>query len=139
MSDLSALIVALEGATGPSRELDGEIALVAGYRRNPSSTLFNKDGYVWAEPGERFSYGTRPPEYTSSIDAALTLGRSSAEKFRMLEAVFRADYPADEARHLFTACKAVVLDALKARQASSTQMTREREGTERVGSRMGAT
>lgn len=128
MTDLSALIVELEKATESSRELDGRIyAYLNGLNLGEGMNAFVSanggffqyalekpvDGY-WAEILPQ----ARVPQYSSSIDAALTLGRSSAEKFRMLEAVFRADYPADEARHLFIACRAIVLEALKARQAS---------------------
>lgn len=73
-AELERLIERCEGAVGPDRELDAAIALLVGYRRKGAkSTIGISDGYVWAEPGEHFSYGTRPPSYTASIDAALTL------------------------------------------------------------------
>lgn len=68
------LIARCEAAVGPDRELDAKIALLVGYRRKGArSTIGISAGYVWAEPGEHFSYGTQPPRYTASIDAALTL------------------------------------------------------------------
>ena len=71
---MTDLIKRLEEATGSDRELDADIALLVGYRRKGAkSTIGISDGYVWAEPGEQFSYGTRPPSYSSSLDAALTL------------------------------------------------------------------
>lgn len=75
------LIERLTEAQGPDRELDAEIALLVGYRRKGAkSTSGISDGYVWAEPGEQFSYGTRPPRYTESIDAALTLLPDTAKE-----------------------------------------------------------
>lgn len=79
MSDLSALIVALEGATGPSRELDIEIARAMGDQdvlriyADPEITVrtANAVGLHWECPG---CVGNVFVErYTSSIDAALTL------------------------------------------------------------------
>ena len=58
------LIAKLEAATGPSRELDYEIALAVGWSRNPY-------GRGWlAANGDLCD---APPCLTASIDAALTL------------------------------------------------------------------
>lgn len=65
--DLLALIERLEKATGPDRGLHGMIAVAAGVAvdvnpRNPQFAKFGDDDIF-----------TRCPNYTESIDAALTL------------------------------------------------------------------
>lgn len=63
---LDELITALESATGPSREMDAEIAaLLSGDGRAKVA----HDG--WWLNGE--CWPTKAPNYTTSIDAALTL------------------------------------------------------------------
>lgn len=75
MTALDDLIARLQAAQGPDRELDAEIAVLRGYARKPAGGLdfAGRECFVWAEPGELFSYGTQPPHYTSSLDSALTL------------------------------------------------------------------
>jgi hypothetical protein len=58
------LLSQLEALTGPSHEIDAEIALANGWRKNPG-------GLCWLQPdGRLYDF---PPRYTASIDAALTL------------------------------------------------------------------
>jgi len=62
------LITKLEQATGPSRELDAEIGIAIGVWRRRD---LGGGCYLWEENG--VNTGNKPPYYTSSIDAALTL------------------------------------------------------------------
>lgn len=63
------LLAALEGATGPSRELDAEIAASEGWTRFSD---------YWLSPsGRQRQY--HPPAYTASLDAALTLYKEKPE------------------------------------------------------------
>lgn len=75
------LIAALEKASKPSRELDGYIYMLTlpASRRKPVSWEVTPEGMIWAwtrnpphAPGTGGWWAT-PPEYTASIDAALTL------------------------------------------------------------------
>src|SRR5712664_179299 len=59
---MTSLLSRLQSATGPSRELDAEIALANGWRQL-THDLWRKGDNVAEEP----------PRYTESIDAALTL------------------------------------------------------------------
>lgn len=65
------LIKRLEAATGPSRELDQEICLALGWTfqkmKGDRRPYFRKPGDT------EFYQRSEPPDYTSSIDAALTL------------------------------------------------------------------
>lgn len=70
---LTELIAALEAADGPSRELDAQIALAHGWDVVP---IREKGGHTWDRwyrPYMGKRYPVRLPNYTSSIDAALTL------------------------------------------------------------------
>lgn len=68
MTDHTALIEALERAEGPSRELDARIdALLKG------RTGFEWKGYFYNCDQLVNAGGSEVPEYTASIDAALTL------------------------------------------------------------------
>lgn len=66
-SRLIALVERCEQVTGPSRELDEEIAKASGW------CWCWRDGY-WQPPndGPRW-YGGDPPEWSESVDAALTI------------------------------------------------------------------
>lgn len=64
--DLSKLIERVENATGPDRELDLELANVAGWRCD-GDWLYTPDGAMAAFTADS------PPAYTSSLDAALAL------------------------------------------------------------------
>lgn len=67
---IGELIAALEGATGPSRELEAAIALALGWERiHPCRTVGNTG--AWRTPGGHLVYDF--PAYTASLDAALTL------------------------------------------------------------------
>ena len=61
------LIRQIEEATGPDRGLDAEIALAIGWRLDQSEPRDR-----WWEP-DRSHYLDEPPEFTASLDAALTL------------------------------------------------------------------
>ncbi len=71
MTTLPELIARLEAATGPDRELDGELALSAGWTFQKMAR--DRVAY-WRRPGETEYYmrGTLPP-YTASLDSALAL------------------------------------------------------------------
>lgn len=59
-----SLLSRLEALTEPSREIDAEVALANGWRKNPG-------GLCWLQPdGRLYDF---PPRYTASIDAALKL------------------------------------------------------------------
>ena len=99
---MTDIIERLERATGPSRELDGYIAVALGWRHLELGSDLDKYkdegspwmdfGEGWLHPGETESYcdvnlrdkrqsyeddkngrWSPPPAYTSSIDAAITL------------------------------------------------------------------
>jgi|SRR5882672_10296542 len=61
---MTTLLSRLQSATGPSRELDAEIALANGWK------LINDAESLWRSPTGRYDWA---PLYTESIDAALTL------------------------------------------------------------------
>ena len=127
---LSELIAALEAATGPSRELDEEIAKTQGWayeKRNNDRVewWYRPDGtrraYVWRD--------NRCPPYTASLDAALTLVPEGLDwllrtacggtERRCYAHVMRGDTNRDgcslgEGRHIFAAI-ALCIAALKAR------------------------
>jgi hypothetical protein len=80
MSDLLKLAARCEAATGPDRELDVELAVVAGLIRDPEFErgyfygAGNNCDYV-LERGD-YDHGNNAPElpyYTASLDAAMTL------------------------------------------------------------------
>ena len=87
---MSNLIPRLERATGPDRELDGDIALANGWRHEEAEYGKGISGqplikHTWTSPsGEEFwekttifdranKYPEELPHYTASLDAALTL------------------------------------------------------------------
>ena len=61
------LITRLEALTGPSREVDAEIAKAVGW----TTFMFGGAGLCWKDPAGRVH--AVPPHFTGSIDAALTL------------------------------------------------------------------
>jgi hypothetical protein len=96
MDELGDLIARVDGATGPSREIDFRIAYQLGWRFNgwnpwapddssPSDEAFARmEGLAghWHEPGDRFARidedpgedrWDEPPEWSASLDAAITL------------------------------------------------------------------
>ena len=115
MTDLSELVEKLEKATGPSRELDGQITLCVGlptiaadliwaengtaswiaYEREPYMRyLANKDRPYLERQREcvtayhLFTRGSHhAPDYTSSLDAAMTLERDAVERVVLLMSV----------------------------------------------------
>ncbi len=62
------LIERLEKAAGPDRELDGDIAMATG-----PWTKYDLGDNCWQWRFNGVNFGTHPPHYTSSLDAALTL------------------------------------------------------------------
>lgn len=85
MTEIKSLIERLEKAPGPSRELDKEIAESCGWERNEDDFWRHKDRY-WAR--EAFDY---PPNFTSSIDAALTLVPQKYDWYlHMIDEVYNA-------------------------------------------------
>jgi hypothetical protein len=73
----SELIAALETATGPSRDLDAEIAAVAGVQCRSRRTAGGKNkGREWlvdTDAGGIEMWSHHPPAYTGSMDAILVL------------------------------------------------------------------
>lgn len=73
MTSLLSLAERCEAATGPDRELDGEIALASGW------TFVKMKGDAqpyWRKPGVTDYFSRErsgPPRYTESLDSALTL------------------------------------------------------------------
>ncbi len=73
MNPLTEIISKLEKATGPDRELDGQIALAIGWTFVALAEQRERKAW-WREPGaEWFSRREKPPHFTGSIDSALTL------------------------------------------------------------------
>lgn len=71
MTDLLSLISKLEAATGPSRELDCEIALAVGWGSEDQRAELRK----YTDHASRIFVAREigVPRYTGSLDAALTL------------------------------------------------------------------
>jgi hypothetical protein len=63
----SSLLSRPEALTGPSREVDAEIALATGWARG---TMPNGEQY-WRNPAMQIC--PQPPRYTESLDAAVAL------------------------------------------------------------------
>ncbi len=74
---MTDLISRLQSATGPSRELDAEIALANGWthqKLKPENGRGGDSRPYWRKPSETKYYIREeqgPPRYTESIDAAL--------------------------------------------------------------------
>lgn len=72
MTDLPTRI---EQVTGPSRELDAEIALACGWK--PAKKIDNSPDCLWVYPDRRDArWGV--PFFTYSLDAAITLVREES-------------------------------------------------------------
>lgn len=75
MSALLELAKRCEAATGPNRDIDALAALAAGYTTNPDG--YGEGSDWWTPEGKSLprirGFGARPPGFTASIDAALTL------------------------------------------------------------------
>lgn len=70
---MDELIARLEAATGPSREFDGEIALLLGWT---FQKMKGDARQYWRRPGVKEYYlraNEGPPPYTASVDHAETL------------------------------------------------------------------
>ena len=88
MTDLLALAERCEAATGPDRELTAEIQVLLFEKpdyRFPDQVL-NRKPSSWNEAAGRFRHdgfgGSRPwPDYTASVDAALTLVPDGLRQF----------------------------------------------------------
>lgn len=125
---LVELIATLESAEKPHHSLNHDMALHAGYR-----VKFGAAGggcFVWAEPGENYSYGTRPPRYSESMDAAATLVPSGFDwcvqtpgKYAQ---VWKGGAPHYEGNGA-TMALGICIAALKARLANATQLNQERQ------------
>ena len=129
----SELIAALGKASKPSRELDGYIYMLTlpASRRRPVSWEVTPEGMIWAwtqnpphAPGTGVWWAT-PPEYTASIDAALTLVPEKWASVIYVEADGCGDvrigrYPGEEAFMGVGATPAIALciAALKAMEAA---------------------
>ncbi len=76
---MTDLLSRLQSATGPSRDLDAEIALANGWtyqKLKPENGRGGDSKPYWRKPSETKYYIREkqgPPCYTESIDAALTL------------------------------------------------------------------
>lgn len=68
---MSDLIERLGKAVGPDKELDWDLALLAGWERRDWDIASANLG--WFAPGVPNVMHSDPPRYTASIDAALTL------------------------------------------------------------------
>lgn len=66
MTDIEALIERVERASEPRRQLDADIARDMG--RIPKDAVLDSDGMAWHN-----RLGYEVPNYTASIDAAMTL------------------------------------------------------------------
>lgn len=67
---MTSLIKRLEALTGPSREVDAEIATAIGWKSVPWE-FSGKRGLTWYAPDLEVHYEC--PRFTGSIDAAMTL------------------------------------------------------------------
>lgn len=85
MTDHTALIAKLKAATGPSEELDKEIALAVGTVRR------------------------LPANFTSSLNAVLATARSEVEQLGMLCAALSACVKAEALVPVFELCRAALL------------------------------
>lgn len=81
MTDLAKLADRIERAEGPSRELDAEIALAAGWTERVHGNPSFKVRSCQDPTGKQYQHGlvAWAPRYTASIDAAMTLVPEPAE------------------------------------------------------------
>lgn len=112
-----SLIARLEAATGPDRELDAEIVCALnGYTiHEDTRQFFPKHFAFWSgKPWESLcSNCSSWPEYTSSLDAALSLGRDEAEAMAALYWATCGTISVNTTQ--FQVRKRVILHCLKAR------------------------
>ena len=76
MGDLLKLADRVEGLTGPDREVADDIARALGWTQHSDEDDPVYVGQVslwWAEPCQEWSTTSWPPNYTSSLDAAMKL------------------------------------------------------------------
>ncbi len=87
MTDHTDLIAKLKAATGPSDDLNADIADAIGWSRG-----MRREGHLfWHEhPSWAPRTGVIAPGYTSSLDAALGTARDAGEQGRMLQAAIIA-------------------------------------------------
>ena len=104
------LIAALEAATGPSRELDYEVAGFFGLAVQVQ--VEGMDDVAW----KRFdgSLSCTPHRYTASTEAALMLARTATDGMAMLFAASHAAKGGDEPFNPWPSVKAMILHALRA-------------------------
>jgi hypothetical protein len=119
MSDpttLLALAERCEQAAGPDRELDAEIALAAGWERKwndsdkPHGWYWRRGDYSWTAEMEGI-----PPNYTASLDAAVTLVPEGCGWMVMGNAAKVGRWPSRGATPALALCAA----ALRARAAAA--------------------
>lgn len=121
MTALSDLIARLEAAKEGSRELDREIALIAGWKRMWSEDR-GHGGFYWKDGPNNCTRtqedNEHPPLYSTSLDAALTLARNNYEFRTMLRAALNAcEGEADNPVIPWDSIRAALVAALKAREA----------------------
>lgn len=129
------IITRLEAATEPTRELSRLVARAVGWHRVEPRHAKNKYG-AWIAPQDFIGvmsdgspildglHGTtlyrEPPDFTSSLDATLSLGRNEREKREILAAIYdnaNETYPI--ARCIMFGC-AAALRALSAQQKENS-------------------
>lgn len=69
MTDLAALLARVEGASGPDREIDGDIATAFNWRPQAQARQ-RGEGWYWFAPDGSFQ---ALPAYTASLDAVVAL------------------------------------------------------------------
>jgi hypothetical protein len=116
-----------EAASGPDRELDEAIATALGWAAIPNPTFAGGLVGRWTRPDGTMSGMEGPPQWTASIDAALTLVPAWAcphlrhdpdamRPFCQLENGIGLPFPAYKA-HAATYALAICAAALRARAA----------------------
>lgn len=123
MNTLTELAERVERLTGPCRETDGLIFKALEQRDGDVWTTFGDDN-VWhrRDPKDRVAYDP-PPDYTRSLDAAMTLARSNREAMLMFHVAFR-EYESDESNappNLFPQIRAMLAYHLRARASMEDQ------------------
>ena len=114
---MTSLITRLEALTGPSREVDAEIAKAAGWSFDTEFLTLK-----WTSPNGEISRAA-PPQFTGSIDAALTLMPATLKNTVLLQtsSPAKAGFGRDGKKFTYlegaTAPIALCIAALKAREA----------------------
>lgn len=120
-----SLIKRLEALTGPSREVDAEIATAIGWKSVPWE-FSGKRGLTWYAPDLEVHYEC--PHFTGSIDAALTLMPATLKNTVLLQtsSPAKAGFGRDGKKFTYfegvTAPIALCIAALKAREVDSVQI-----------------